>query len=88
MSHDEYSLLGEDASKLFGARQQVFRGGQFIENLFQRTLTALFQKLFDGSVGDNRSFMNDHYSLADSLDDIENVRTINDGLAFAGQRSD
>src|SRR5206468_878838 len=75
-------LLSENAGKLFCAGQKIFRRGQLVEDVLERLLASLFHKLGDGAVRDNRSLVNNHDPLADSLDDVENVRAVNDRFAF------
>ena len=43
-------------------------------------------ELRHAAVGHNRAFVNNDDAFADSFDDVQNVRAVNDRLAFTGQR--
>src|SRR5713226_4528117 len=73
-------LCRQHSRELFRAGQEILGGRQLVEDMLQRFLACLLQKLTYRAIGDNRSFVNDHDSFADSFDDIEYVRAVNDGI--------
>ena len=86
MEGDLPGSLSQRPGKFFGARQQVLRAGQTIENHFERRLRILFAQAARGPVGDFSPLMKYHDPLAEALDDVEDMRAEDDRASLARER--